>query len=195
MLPALSDDFFQWWFSPWSYGGPALPDACRGVLAGRDVYRHWCAAAGVRAQLPDQADWRWQDAACSDGERLQHAAELFGGMLAARRQRLDELAAMAPATRRWCLSVALTQPLADWSGELPESLRNVRGRGLLELALRLEQAFPGMWSRLRLLLPEDLGRQLAPLLAARAMALPLRDRDRRCWLMCVTRSGSGLMEW
>jgi len=188
--PSLSDDFIQWWFAPWLYGGPALPDACDGVLACRDVYRHWCAGANVLAHIPDQADLQWQDAMCLDGERLQHAAELFGGALAARRQRWEELAGLAPARRRWCLSVALTQPLSDWSDGLPDGLRNVRERGLLELALRLERAFPGMWSRLRLLLPRDLDRQLAPLLVAQAKPgnlLP-RDRDRRCWLMCLARS-------
>lgn len=141
--PPLSESFAQWWFAPWTYGGPALPAGCASVLAYRDVYRHWCAETGIRAQLPPEADLRWQDAACSNGARLLQAAELYGGLLAARRQRLAELAALAPARRRWCLSVALTQPLADWSGELPDALRNARGRGLAELALRLERVFPG----------------------------------------------------
>ncbi|WP_296555973.1 hypothetical protein [Pigmentiphaga sp.] len=187
--PSLSDDFVQWWFAPWLYGGPARPGGRGGELACRDAYRHWCAGVNVLAHMPAHADLQWQDAACRDGERLGHAAELFGGMLAARRQRQDELAGLPPARRQWCLSVALTQPLADWSGDLPEGLRNVRGRGLLELALRLERAFPGMWSRLRLLLPQDLDEQLAPLVAAPAAGanVPLRDRDRRCWLMCMAR--------
>jgi hypothetical protein len=174
--------FIDWWFAPWRNGGPPLPASCVGELARRDAYRHWCAQAGIAAQLPLQADWDWQGAAAVDGATLVQAAELFGGLLAARRQRLAELANLSPAQRRWCLAVALAQPLADWS-DLP--VATPRQRGLREFALRAELALPGLWARLALLLPEPVRLSLAP------VAGTLHARDRRCWLMCVAQARQG----
>lgn len=177
-----SPAFIDWWFAPWRNGGPPLPDACRGGLARRDAYRDWCARAGVTAPLPAQADWRWQAAAEVDGAILPRAAELFGGLLAARRQRLQELAQLEPARRRWCLAVALTQPLVDW-GAAPPGAPSPYRNGLRECALRLDSGLPGLWSRLALLLPCAERPQLTP-----ATPGVLRERDLRCWLMCVTQA-------
>jgi len=189
------DAFLRWWFEPWRYGGPPLSAYCDSVLAQRDGYRHWCAQAGVVAELPHRPQLEWQAAVCTDRAQLLRAAELFGGLLAARRHRQEELALLAPALRRWCLAVALTQPLADWRPDLPAGLRGPRGRGLSELALRMEHVFPGMWSRLRLLLPDELAAAVSaaltdPAPASATPALPVappavRERDRRCWLMCL----------
>lgn len=181
--------FIDWWYAPWRNGGPALPAPCLGGLARRDAYRDWCRQAGVVATLPEDADWQWQAAAAVDAASLLAAAELFGGLLAARRQRQDELAALASGQRRWCLAVALTQPLADWSSSSSSSNSSSGGgapaprrHGLVEFALRVERALPGMWSRLALLLPEHERPQVDPDAAG---AHVLRERDRRCWFMCL----------
>ncbi|MCA1325652.1 hypothetical protein [Herbaspirillum sp. alder98] len=190
----MSDQFLDWWFSPWSYGAPAAASDAIGQIAGstlgrRDTYRHWCAQHAVAAVLPASPDLRWQGALLRDAQQFALAASLYGGLFAARAQRTDELAALPAPHRRWCLSVALTQPLAGWTGELPAPLANARTRGALELALRLEQAFPGMWSRLRLLLPPAEHEQIAPQLR---LPLPetarLRERERSCWQLCVARA-------
>lgn len=191
-----SDAFLQWWFEPWRYGGRALPAACDSVLGRRDIYRHWCEGSDVVAGLPAQPAWDWQAAMCHEAPRLLRAAELFAGLLAARSHRNDELARLDPEQRRWCLAVALTQPLADWcvappSGAIPDA-GAFAWRGLAEMALRLERVFPGMWSRLRLLLPPDARAGVAAAMAAGARsALTPRERDRRCWLMCLAYAGPG----
>lgn len=176
--------FIDWWFAPWRLGGPAMPEVCLGELARRDSYRHWCRSAGVLAELPAQAQWEWQAVAGVDGAILLRAAELFGGLLAARHQRRDQLMELTPARRRWCLAVALTQPLTDWSdGSAPAE--PLRQRGLREFALRAESALPGLWSRLALLLPAPAAVRLP---GSAGAGPPARERDRRCWLMCVERA-------
>ncbi|EJN02937.1 hypothetical protein [Herbaspirillum sp. YR522] len=182
MLDAPTDAFLDWWFVPWADLPASAPTD--GMLAARDRYRHWCDQAGLAPHIAEQADWRWQPAAVRDADELMQAAELFGGLLAARARRQAELAALSPARRRWCLSVALTQPLASWMGELPEPMSLGR-RGLLELGARLELAFPGMWPRLRLLLPAAEQQALSRFTKAPAAPPRLHDRDRRCWLMCL----------
>lgn len=171
-MPAPSPAFIAWWFAPWRIGGPALPASCGSELARRDAYRHWCTAAAVSPDLPAHADWRWQAAYDADAGVLQYAGALFGGLLAARHQRQEELAALAPPARHWCLAVALTQPLVDWSGAAHE-------RGMAEFALRAERAVPGLWPRLALSLPAADRPQLA------STARTLSERDTRCALMCL----------
>jgi len=176
--------FIDWWFAPWRGGGPALFDACQGELARRDAYRDWCCQAGLAPDLPRQADWRWQAAAALEPDLLLRAAALFGGLLAARAQHHAELAQLAPDARRWCLAVALTQPLAQWLPDTAQALAPAR-RGLAEFALRAEQAVPGLWPRLAL----GLAPELAPGLAQSgrpAGAHRLSERDRRCWMLCVS---------
>lgn len=179
-----SPAFIDWWFAPWRNGGPALPDICMSELARRDTYRHWCKQAAVVPQLPSHADWHWQAVAEMDGDILLLSAELFGGLLAARRQRHDELLELSPSRRRWCLAVALTQPLVDWS-DAAMPVPSPRQRGLLEFSLRIERALPGLWSRLALLLPATVRPQLQPDVV---VAYTLRERDRRCWLMCMAQA-------
>ncbi|WP_156226325.1 hypothetical protein [Herbaspirillum chlorophenolicum] len=196
MQEALSDDFLDWWFAPWTYGELAAGSGVIGQVAAstlgrRDSYRHWCEQHAVAAVLPASADLRWQGAALRDAQQFALAATLYGGLFAARARRTEELAGLTAPHRRWCLSVALTQPLAGWTSELPGPLANARTRGVLELALRLEQAFPGMWSRLRLLLAPADDVQMAPQLR---QPLPetvrLRERERTCWQLCVARAAA-----
>lgn len=178
--------FIDWWFAPWRNGGPPLSAHCASELARRDAYRQWCQQAGIAPQLPATADWAWQAAAAVDGATLLRAAELFGGLLAARRQRHDELAALAPADRRWCLAVALVQPLADWDAG---PVASPRQRGLREFALRAERALPGLWPRLALLLPGSDRCSVDPGAGA-ATQLTMHARERRCWLQCVAQARS-----
>ncbi|GEM_PF-928297 len=191
---APSASFLDWWFAPWRYAHRPPPQ-CQGMLAQRDAYRDWCRVAGVAADLPDSGDLRWQ-MTIRDSEEFHHAATLYGGLFAARQRDQAELACLTLPQRRWCLSVALTQPLQPWSGPLPEDLRAIgaRARGMAELALRLERAFPGLWSRLRLLLPEHEAYQLAqvltPELSASAPSSP-RERERNCWQLCLTQARAG----
>lgn len=195
---APSASFLDWWFAPWSYAHRPWPSLCQGMLAQRDAYRDWCRVVGVAADLPDSGDLRWQ-MTIRDSEEFHHAATLYGGLFAARRHDQAELAWLTPAERRWCLSVALTQPLQPWSGSLPEELRaiGVRARGMAELALRLERAFPGLWSRLRLLLPEQEAHQLAqvltPTLSASAPPPLPRERERNCWQLCLAQARAGAL--
>jgi len=187
-----SADFLDWWFTPWSYAPGHGTPYCTGSLGQRDAYRHWCQQAGVRPALPATGDLRWQ-MTVRDADQFAGAAELFGGLFAARARQHDELASLSPARRRWCLSVALTQPLLGWTGDLPQPMASARARGLLELALRVEQALPGVWSRLRLLLPPDEADQLAQRLALGAPeAARLRERERNCWQLCLAQAQGAL---
>lgn len=198
--PAPCASFLDWWFAPWRYAHRPQPPLCQGLLAQRDAYRDWCRVAGVAADLPASGDLRWQ-MTIRDREEFNHAVTLYGGLFAARQRDQAELACLTLPQRRWCLSVALTQPLQPWSGPLPEELRaiGVRARGMAELALRLERAFPGLWSRLRLLLPEHEAHQMAqvltPALSASASASALsslpRERERNCWQLCLAQARAG----
>ncbi|TQK12969.1 hypothetical protein FB599_0376 [Herbaspirillum sp. SJZ130] len=187
-----SADFLDWWFAPWSYARRHAAPPCAGTLGARDAYRDWCRQAAVDPVLPVAGDLRWQ-MTVRDGDEFGRAAELFGGLFAARARNHDELAALSPARRRWCLSVALTQPLLAWTGELPQALATARARGLLEAAMRLEHALPGMWSRLRLLLPDDEAGQLGRRLAlGTPESARLRERERNCWQLCLAQArGAG----
>jgi len=187
-----SAEFLDWWFAPWSYAPRHDTPHCTGALGQRDAYHDWCQRAQVNPALPASGDLGWQ-MTLRDADQFSCAAELFGGLFAARARNHDELAALSPARRRWCLSVALTQPLLAWSGELPRAMATPRTRGLLELALRLEQAWPGMWSRLRLLLPPDEAGQLGQRLGLGAPASArLRERERNCWQLCLAQAQGAL---
>jgi hypothetical protein len=190
MLPHF---FFEWWFAPWDYAGDApgrLPlPADR--LAQRDGYRLWCEQARVPADLPAEFDPAWQVAATGDGNELIATARLFAGLLAAREHDQQALGALAFADRKWCISIAATQPLRS-AGELPYAAEDgIELRGLVELARRLEQGFPGMWPRLRLMLPPAPASRTEALLEA---VLPAPEtsavRAQRCWTLCRNRAAS-----
>jgi len=189
MLPDL---FIDWWFMPWAYarhaGAPFGPD----LLSRRDGYALWCAQAGVAPAVPDRFDPGWQVAMLREPQALARAATLFGGLVAAREQDQATLAQLPLADRRWCMSVAVTQPLKSCRGlAVADDDTRPQTRGLIELARRLEPGFPGMWSRLRLLLAPALAQRIDALLpAAQAAAPPEASpvRAQRCWQICATRA-------
>jgi hypothetical protein len=193
-MSMLPDAFLDWWFAPWTYAGAAATSLrpAGSALGRRDAYRWWCAASGVAPALPTDFDAGWQIAAVQDGRLLATTAKLFGGLLAARRQEREALAQLALDDRKWCMSVASLQPLAEYAqlDYAPDDTLEVRG--LTELSCRLEHAFPGMWSRLRLLLPPDTRDRLQALLEQEAQAdepyEAAPQRALRCWQMCSRRA-------
>lgn len=190
MLPDL---FLDWWFVPWTYAGETRPPLGPDPLGRRDGYALWCESAGVQPAFPGEFDPGWHVAALRDGDGLARTAALFGGLIAAREQDQAVLGKLSIPDRRWCMSIATTQPLKGCRAlpvtddpDLPEV------RGLVELARRLEHGFPGMWSRLRLLLAPALAGRADALLPA-ALATSVADtgspvRAQRCWQICVVRA-------
>ena len=190
----LSPSMVQWWFEPWSYA-PGAATVC-GLASDRfglrDGYRFWCGSNAVEERIPERFDPAWSVAACTGEAELADTARLFGGLSAARDQDLRLLGKLAPADRKWCLGIAATQPLRS-SREVryaPDDGLDVRG--LIELARRLESGFPGMWSRLRLLLPAQQAARVAVLLPAALAGKddlePAPARAQRCWQMCRNRA-------
>lgn len=191
MLPQF---LFEWWFEPWAYALNAEPHIkpSPGRLAQRDGYRSWCRRHAVPERIPDEFDAAWSVAASTSGAELIFAARMFGGLVAAREQDLKVLNALSPADRKWCLGIAATQPLRACRSLHYAPDEPVETRGLVELARRLEQGFPGMWSRLKLMLPPALSDRTGELLQA---ALSSGDgvetsaaRAQRCWRLCRDRS-------
>jgi len=192
MLP---EAFLDWWFAPWTYAAPQphlrpLPEQ---RLAQRDGYRLWCARAGLEADLPRSFDPAWHGAAVANGGELSAAARLFSGLIAARAHDETILRQLPFADRKWCASVAATQPLQG-CGIAPgaEAADTPEARGLLELAWRLQAAFPGMWPRLRLSLAPELAgrvdRALDGMAAAQVKGTAGAVRAQRCWQLCRTRA-------
>lgn len=185
MLP---DFFFDWWFSPWEYApdrGPQMP-LVQDRLGQRDSYRFWCKHAHIPADLPDQFDPAWHIATMVNGEELVAVARLFGGLFAARAHDHTLLSVLPFADRKWCVSVAAIQPLRASTGIYYTPEDSIDIRGLVELACHLEQGFPGLWGRLKLLLPPTLTGRVAQLLAAAQEAAPATStaRIQRCWILC-----------
>lgn len=175
----LADRFIDWWFAPWHLGGaapPFAPDAS--PLARRHGYRLWCDAMGVPADLPSAWDSGWQAAAVSDATLLRRAASLYAALLAARGNEPARLAALPLAERRWCLGLALTQPLQP----LAAPASSLENWGLAELAGALEAGFAGLWPRLRLVLG---GETIA---VPATGATPAAVRRLRCWRLCLDRA-------
>lgn len=178
----LSDGFLDWWFAPWDLGGdpPAFSDGAS-VLARRHGYRIWCDAAGVPADLPASWDSGWQVLAVSDSALLRRAAGLYAALLAARLARHAQLTALPLAERRWCMGVAVTQPLQALTEPGPATA--LQEWGVAELAGALEAGFVGLWPRLRLVLGVD-AFDIAP-----GSATPgASTRSLRCWRMCLDRA-------
>lgn len=178
----LSEDFLNWWFAPWNLGGET-PAFARGAsaLARRHGYRSWCHAAGLPADLPPAWDSGWQLVAVSDGALLRRAGRLYAAMLAARRSKPALLTALPLAERRWCMAVALTQPLQPLTEPAPAT--SLEAWGMAELAGALEAGFAGLWPRLRIVLGGDLPEMGAPPAPATGAA-----RSQRCWRMCLERA-------
>ncbi|AVR94325.1 hypothetical protein [Pseudoduganella armeniaca] len=174
----LADGFLDWWFAPWNLGGPPPPfppDAS--PLARRHGYRAWCDALGVPADLPPTWDAGWQAAAVADAALLRRAASLYAALLAARANEPARLAALPLAERRWCMGIAITQPLQPLSAPAA----SLQAWGLAELAGALEHGFAGLWPRLRLVLG------MAATEVPRSDAAPT-SRRLRCWRLCLERA-------
>ncbi|HVK95920.1 MAG TPA: hypothetical protein VM571_14475, partial [Noviherbaspirillum sp.] len=166
MLP---DSFLDWWFAPWTYAAGArrrrLPLAAD-QLGQRDGYRLWCEQANVQVAFPDDFDPAWHVAAVQNANELMNAAKLFAGLIAAREHNQAMLDQLAIPERRWCMSVAITQPLKGCQTVPFTDTDSIEIRGLVELVRRVESGFPGMWTRLRLLLPKTLAARVGALLPA-----------------------------
>lgn len=194
MTAPLPAAFVQWWFAPWELAGApqdAAGAAPRDLLGRRDAYRRWCADAGIAPALPSGFDPRWSALAHLGQDELVRAARLFGGLFAVRSLLPQALAGLDDDERRWCAGVANLQPLPRAPWRTATALEaGVDGAGLAWLALCLDDAFPGLWQRLRLRAPA----------AARAGAERcLRDagapptgaalaRLARCWTLCLQRA-------
>lgn len=189
----LSAAFLDWWFAPWIYASSPHASQSADLIGRRDAYRLWCADAGVKAALPPAFDAAWQETALDDGQVLTAGACLFGGLLAVRQQRHEALAQLAVADRKWCMSIASLQPLSTLAGAPFTAGDRLEIRGLAELAGRIEHAFPGMWSRLKLLLPPELDEPVTRLLeqTGDVSGAAARDSQRalRCWRLCRQRAG------
>ncbi|WP_155835198.1 hypothetical protein [Herbaspirillum sp. RV1423] len=194
---ALPPFFLEWWFAPWMYAPeqPPMPHIA-GLLAQRDGYRLWCSRAGLVPELPRVFDSAWHIAALRHRNELLRCAGLFGGLFAARERDQAALQGLPRDLQRWCMSVALAQPLKAADMNLPAQA-GLEGRGLLELGRRLEQDFPGLWSRLLLMLPRAQANLLAETLArgrtdvgVDADSGAVDVRAQRCWRICVDRMRS-----
>lgn len=219
--PPLSEEFLDWWFAPWRLPAallvadprvaPGAPDAVAqpqpgqagqivqvaeggqlGQLAQRHGYRSWCLDAGVQVDFSAQFDSGWQFAALDSAAALRRAARLFAGLLAAREGDQQRLGQLAPVERRWCMSLALAQPVSGLMQPDACAFDTLETRGLLELACALEDGFPGMWTRLRLLLPLAQQVRIADGLrhgrAEGLQAAPRAARGQRCWRLCIERA-------
>ncbi|WP_028100967.1 hypothetical protein [Pseudoduganella violaceinigra] len=197
MHHAAGGRFLDWWFNPWllARGGQAgEAGGAGGPLSVRLAYRRWCFENGVRPDFPTACDGAWQQFAVCDADVLGGAALAYGALLAAREGRHAVLAGLSPGQRRWSLGTAAIQPLSRLC--LPGG--SLQADGLRELACAMEAGFPGLWDRLRLLLPneaaDDAGAAVtefvlqgqAPGDAAGAAA----RRRLRCWGLCLARAES-----
>lgn len=196
MLP---DSFLDWWFAPWIYAARSLPDmACATDRLGlRDGYRLWCEQAGIPPDLPEHFDAGWAVAAASSSEELIAAARLFAGLFAARQHDRTVLQALLPDERRWCAGIAAIQPLPGWHRTGFGADETVEMRGLFALARALQDAFPGMWPRLRLQLAWSMADRLDGLLASTDRDVkevaPVSARMQRCWRLCRERAGNAAL--
>lgn len=193
-IEMLPQSFFDWWFAPWAYAVeirgrlPLETDH----LGRRDGYRLWCREAQVVADLPQCFDPGWHVAASTGGDELLASARLFGGLIAAREHNGPVLAELAFDDRKWCASIAATQPLRGCAEAGIAPTDTIVVRGLLELALRLEHGFSGMWARLRLGLPVEIAERVDALLRTVHVDDLAPDgtalRAQRCWTLCRRRA-------
>lgn len=193
MLPS---SLFDWWFAPWLYALDAdlrLP-LTQDRLAQRDGYRLWCAKAHIESDFPVHFHGAWSIAITSNVVELMATARLFSGLMAAREHDQLLLGSLSLDDRKWCLSVAATQPLSHCPHVAYGLDDGIEVRGLVELARRLESGFPGLWSRLQLMLSRDLAARVASQLEHAVLISVEPDaallRAQRCWRLCRARVDS-----
>lgn len=186
----------DWWFMPWSYGmhrsdASLLPHEA-GMLGQRDGYRLWCRQTDVVPEFPALCDPGWTVATCTDGAQFVATARLFSGLIAARHHDQEELSSLSFADRKWCMSVAAIQPLQHYHQTLNLLAVPLEMRGLCQLAMYLAHGFPGMWSRLRMLLEPAtatvVDRFLQDMLGIAIVPLHFPARAQRCWRLCRSRA-------
>jgi len=180
----LTQDFLDWWFSPWRYavGRLDLPGVC--ALSARDGYRASCDALGIPADLPARFDSGWAIAQETSGARLKETARRYAGLLAARQHDRQALKSLSETDWKWCARIAATQPL---SGVLPQDVARhvpLEVRGMAELAVRLERHFPGVWPRLALLLNPQEAKVIESLVRVVDTVVSNDPRAQRCWRLC-----------
>jgi hypothetical protein len=187
----MSPSFFEWWFSPWNNVDKSW-DILRSngdILAQRDGYRMWCAKADVTPSLPVLYDDLWTEVMTDDPDLLLNSARLFIGIIAACEHNQVILHSLTPDARRWCVSVAATQPLLFLCKATYLESDSIEIHGLVEFAARLNCGFPGLWSRLRLLLPALLANRVSKLLESgldiTRYSSSSKTRSKRCWRLCV----------
>jgi len=189
----LSPDFLDWWFAPWTYAVnvPSHLALAKDYVGQRDGYKMWCEQAHIGTNLPAQFDPSWNAVIPESGEELLATAQLFAGLIAAREHNQEVLAKLAFADRKWCVSIAATQPLSGATQIPYKASDSAEVRGLMELARRLEQGFPGLWARLHLMLPKSLAERTDKLLKAVTTAGEKIEgsptRAQRCWSLCQGR--------
>lgn len=189
----LSETFIDWWFNPWHIGIDAVFDTeDNDLVARRDSYQSWCAGARIPSDLPQQFDPTWSGVAMTEGPLLQHTATLFMGLIAARQSDQEILRVLPLTDQKWCRSIAATQPLQAYAVPHPESTDTLDICGLTEMAIRLEQGFPGLWPRLQLHLPANIQASITVRKQNNwATAEDIRRstiRSQRCWRLCQQRS-------
>lgn len=196
-MTMLSQQAIDWWFSPWSYAlnAAGLLPHTTDTLGQRDGYRMWCDNAGVAADLPRAGDPRWEAAFTTSGEELIYTARLFRGLMLAREHNYEKLAALSFSDRKWCCSLASTQPLRSAWQDGIDSQESIDTEGLLDIALRLQHGFPGSWSRLRLTLSPDIAETVEALMQDIHEDGASLDasivRAQRCWRICRARAMAG----
>ena len=189
----LSETFIDWWFNPWSIGTDTPSGTGdNNLIAQRDGYRTWCANARIPGDLPLHFDPTWSSVAMVDGLKLPYAGSLFMGLITARQPDQKVLRALPLSDQKWCRAIAATQPLHAYVVPHPESIDTLDICGLAEMAIRLEQGFPGLWPRLQLHLPAQ-SQASIKLRTQNNWATPediLRSttRSQRCWRLCQQRS-------
>ena len=195
-LVMLPSSMFDWWFAPWLYAVDTdlrLPLA-QDRFAQRDGYRLWCAKAGIEPDFPVHFHAAWSIAITSNIVELMATARLFAGLMAAREHDQLSLGMLSLDDRKWCHSVAATQPLLSCPHATYDLDDGIEVRGLVELARRLQRGFPGLWSRLQLMLSRDLAARVASQLEHVNIVPAVPDaallRAQRCWRLCQARVNS-----
>jgi hypothetical protein len=170
-----------------------LPQATD-TLAKRDGYRLWCQGANVEPDLPARFDAGWCFTESFSSASLVGSIQLFSGLMAARAKDFRKLEHFDTFSRKWCLSVAATQPSIpsfDY-GAFTRSSDLLLLLAYSELQTHLESQFLGVWSRLRLLLADVDITKLSNFHSTHnadnaAQTMFSSSRAQRCWRMCLNR--------
>jgi len=181
----LSDSFIDWWHAPWSDAIEAPAMYGEDHFGRSDAYMLWCEHAGMNAALPTTFDTGWSMLENLRHEELSGIARLFGGIIAARAHALDFSAQLSLIERKWCASIASTQPLNMAPGAAYTAADGLNLMGLTELAWRVERDFCGLWPRVALRIEKPVRSRIVQILG-NIPAFPEETRSgtlraQRCW--------------